>query len=450
MDFKKFVRHYRPTLKLAIPVIISQAGQAFTGIMDNAMIGNVDTLSLAASAFSLSIFTIFMIFGMGFTFGLTPLVGNAFGENNLTRIGNLFRHSLVLNILLATILFFILQGLTQVMHLMDQPQDVVEHAMPYYQVINLSLFPLVLFFTFKQFAEGVESTQPAMVFTLLGNVLNIILNYILIYGKLGFPELGLVGAGIATLISRIFMAVGMIIYIFRTPKFKKYLTEFAHFQFKKELFQKIFKLSMPIGLQFILEVAAFAIGTIMVGRIGKTEMAAHQISLGLASLTFMMSSGVSTAVMIRVSSMYGKKAYQEMREIAYAGLHMVIGFMTVCAVIFVIGKQFLPNLHTDDWEVIKVASTLMIIAAFFQLFDGIQVVGASALRGISDVKIPTWMAFFSHWVVSLPIGYVMTFVVGVGEIGVWIGFLAGLTVASVMYIVRFEFISKKIIVGSQM
>jgi len=387
-----------------------------------------------------------MIFGMGFSFGLTPLTGATFGEpDHKKRAAKLFQHSILLNIILSIGLAVLLFGGAYALPFMGQEPDVVEKAIPYYQLLSASLIPIMIFFTFKQWAEGLESVKPAMVFTIGANVVNVILNYIFIYGYLGFEAMGLVGAGWATLISRVLMAAGLGIYIFLSPSFKSYIPYVLNLKFESTLLKKITKLSFPIGLQFIVEVSAFAAGAVMIGWIGKTQLAAHQIAINLASLTFLMASGLSSAAMIRVSTQLGLKNYAAMRTIAYSCLHLAFIFMSAMAVVFLIGNQFLPALHTEDAEVIRVAAGFMLIASVFQLFDGIQVVAVGALRGVSDVNKPAIIAFAAHWLISLPIGYYLSQVLQIGAYGVWIGFLSGLFVASVLFILRFERVSKRML-----
>ncbi len=443
---KKYLPHYRLHIKIALPLIISQAGQALTQIVDNAMIGHVDTVSLAGAAFSLSVFFIIMIFGMGFSFGITPLTGATFGDADHTaKAGKLLRHSLVLNGLLSIVLFAISWGLTYALPYMGQEPDVVTKAIPYYQLLVFSLLPLMLFFTLKQWTEGLESVRPAMLFTIAANVINIVLNYLLIYGKGGFEAMGLVGAGWATLWSRVAMAAAMLAYVVYAKPFRAYRPEWMKLRIELEKLWEIAKISLPIGFQFIVEVSAFAMGAIMVGWIGKTELAAHQIALNLASLTFLMSSGIASATMIRVGTQMGLKNYQQIRTVAFAGLHLGLMFMLVCALLFVIGYQWLPALHTTDTEVIRIAATFMLIAAVFQLFDGVQVIAINALRGLSDVNRPALIAFIAHWLISIPIGYVCSQWLPLGANGVWAGFLAGLFTASVLLLRRFDRVTRRLI-----
>jgi MATE family multidrug resistance protein len=335
------------------------------------------------------------------------------------------------------LLFIALEAFTHYMPRLGQSPDVLRLAVPYYHLLNWSLVPLLLFFTFKQFAEGVESTKPAMVITLFVNVLNIFLNYLLIFGHWGFEAMGLVGAGYATLIARVLQAVLMIAYVLSVRYFRPFVHELFRWRFGKAFFWHILQISIPIGLQYIIEVGAFAAGAIMIGWLGEAPLAAHQIAIGLAALTFLMASGIATAVTIRTSNLLGAGQVRQVRIATTAGLHLGIAFMTFTALGFLLGYQWLPSLHTTDATVIEIASGLMLIAAVFQIFDGIQVTNLSALRGIADVRIPTLLALLAHWGVSLPIGYLLAFHFGFEEKGIWMGFLSGLLTMALLTLNRF-------------
>ncbi|MEM1136363.1 MAG: MATE family efflux transporter [Bacteroidota bacterium] len=444
------IAHYRKTLLLAYPIILSQTGQMLTGIIDNMMVGRVSTTALAASSFANGIFSNVMIFGMGFAFGLTPLIGKAIGQGDQKKAANLIRHSLLVNMLLGVLLTFILWIVSHFTHSMGQPEEVAVAATPYYLVISCTMLPLMLFFTFKQFTEGISITKPAMVFTLLSNLLNIILNYILIYGKLGFEPMGLMGAGWATLISRIFQAVGLFLYLWYSPRFSDF-NQKSRYQFTLKLasIKELFSLGLPIALQLTMEVAAFAVGTIMMGWVGEVELAAHQIALSLASLTFMMISGIALATTVRVSNQLGEGNYKEMRLAGITSIHMVVAFMGLCAFIFIAFSNWLPLAFTPDKQVIKVAASLLTLAGIFQIFDGVQVTMMGALRGLSDVKVPTYVAFLAYWGVALPIAYFFSFHLGFNEAGIWLGFCSGLGIAAILLYFRFHRLSRKIIQEQQ-
>ncbi|MCS6832180.1 MAG: MATE family efflux transporter [Flammeovirgaceae bacterium] len=445
MGFRKYFPHYRENLKLAIPVIISQVGQTLTGIVDNAMVGHVGKVLLAAAAFSTSVYHTIVLFGWGFALGLTSLVGNAFGMKDHNKIGRLFRHSLFLNLLMIIALTGILFIVEMNLYRFGQDEAVLKEAYPYFRLLTYSFIPHLLFITAKQFAEGVASTQPAMVFTILSNLLNIWLNYLLIYGHGGFEPMGLIGAGIATLLARVFQAVGMWAYVLFSPRFRPFLISFFERTLEKKLLHEIFTISFPTAVQTVIEVFAFAFGTIMVGWVGSTELAAHQIALGLVALTFLMSSGFSTAVTIKASEFVGAKQIHQARTAVYAGFHLTLLFMSLSAIFFVVFREFLASLHTKDADVIMVATHLLMIAAMFQLFDGTQVLALGALRAIVDVKIPTIIVLFCHGLITILVGYVAAFVLGFQEIGIWIGFLSGLATVAVLLMLRFEKASKKML-----
>lgn len=311
MLIQDFSKHYKTNLQLAIPIILSQAGHMLTGIADNMMVGRVGTTELAASAFANGIFANFLLFGIGFSFSVTPLVGKAFGSGHRQEISPLLKNSIALFSGMGLLLFLLALGMTPFMPYMNQPQEVVELAVPYFIVISASVFPLMIFAAFKQFAEGLSVTKPATAITLFANLVNIVLNYLLIYGKAGFPELGLMGAGYATLISRILMPILMGWYTFRGRKLKPYLQDFVEAAYSSGMIKKLSGLGFPMAVQFTFEVMAFSMGTLMMGWVGKNELAAHQISLSMASLTYMIASGLGAATTVRVSNLFGEKITEE-------------------------------------------------------------------------------------------------------------------------------------------
>ncbi|MDW7691930.1 MATE family efflux transporter [Flammeovirgaceae bacterium SG7u.111] len=435
--------HYQRNLAIAIPIILSQAGQMLTGIVDNIMVGRVGTTSLAAASLANSVFFNIIIFGIGFTFGLTPLIGTASARKEVRKVGELLSQSLLINMLLGVLIFIVLFFGSPLIHLMSQPENVVELAIPYFNIIGLSFIPMMFFLTFKQFTEGLSITKPAMVATITSNIINIILNYILIYGKMGFEPMGLNGAGWATLISRVTMGVLLALWVFQSKKCKIYTQFYKWLLLKKETALNLVKMGMPIGFQFTLEVAAFSIGTIMLGWIGEVQLAAHQIALSMASLTYMMANGLASATTVRVSNLYGENNFKEVRNAGVASLHLVVVYMAFCGLLFYLFNKELPVMFVEDPEVLTVAANLLIFAAFFQIFDGVQVVAIGSLRGLSDVTSPTYIAFFSYWVCSLPSGYLLAFHFGLNEYGVWMGFCIGLAIASVLLVMRFFKTHKK-------
>ncbi len=439
----KYLPYYKRNLYVAIPIIFSQIGQVLVALIDTKMVGKVGTTELAASAFAGNIFMIAMIFGMGITFGLTPLVGKAFGNGEEEYTQKLFANGVCLNLGSGIMLTLIMLGIIPFMHLMGQPEKVVELARPYYFILVFSMLPVVLFFTFKQFLEGIGNTVIAMSVTLFANVVNVVLNYILIYGKLGMPELGLNGAGIATLVARILMPLIIVICCSQHSKFKNYLKSLKLRYIERKTLQKLFSTGLPIAGQLVVEILLFSLGAVMIGWIGEVPLAAHQIAIGLSGFTFMISVGISSATTIRVSHQLGSGHVEEMRRAAFASLHIVLVFMSLAALAFILFRYPLVALFTEDLEVIEVAASLLLLAAVFQLFDGLQVVALGALRGIADVAKPMVYAFISYIVVSLPISYVCAFVLDIGAEGIWIGFVCGLATASILFVVRFVSKSKE-------
>jgi len=436
VKFSDYFPVYRKNLVLALPVILAQIGQVTVNLADNIMVGHVGTVELAAASFAINVFHVGMLFGLGITFGLTPLVGQAFSSSE--KIGEWLKNGLLVHSLAAVVIGLLMSAMVFIMPQMGQTSEVVQLAIPYYLIQVLSLIPLLLFFSVKQFFEGVGNTQIAMIITIIANFVNVGLNYILIYGKLGFPALGLNGAGYATLISRVIMPVIFIVVLMKTPNFRHYLKEAYHGVINTTKIKQIISIGLPIGLQLVIEVLAFSLGAIMLGWISKESIAGHQVAIGMASMTYLISFGMASATTIRVSHAFGDGDEKELRHTIFASLHLVMTFMAIMGILFVVFKNQLPCIFTSDPAVIKVASGLLVVAAFFQIFDGMQVVLLGALRGLADVKIPMYLAFFSYIMVSLPISYLLAFVFDFGSPGVWIGFVFGLATAAVLFGLRLK------------
>lgn len=436
MKLSDYFPVYRKNLDLAIPVILAQIGQVTVNLADNMMVGHVGTVELAASSFALNVFIVGMLFGLGITFGLTPLVGQSFTSHNRVNISSWLKNgvsvffiaSILICILMASVVFF--------MNNMGQTDEVVEMAVPYYLIQVSSMVPLMLFFSVKQFFEGVGNTKIAMAITILSNIVNIGLNYVLIYGKFGFPALGLNGAGYATLISRMLMPLIFILVIYHKKEFRTYLTFAWTSDFDRKKISKLLSIGLPIGLQMVIEVLSFSLGAIMLGWISKEALAGHQVAIGMASMTYMISFGLASGTTIRVSHAFGDGKRTELIRSIFASVHIVVAFMLLMGILFVVLRNYLPVLFTTDPAVIRIAASLLVVAAFFQIFDGLQVILLGALRGIADVRTPMFLAFFSYMVVSLPISYLLAFVFGIGAPGVWIGFVFGLSTASVLFGLR--------------
>ncbi len=448
-SLKSYFPFYKRNFKVALPIMFAQAGQMSVQLIDSIMIGHVGTAQLAASSFSTSLFTMGYVFGMGFAYGVTPLVGQAYGKGDKVKIGELFGDSTQLNLSVTALLFLIMYSISYLMPYMGQPESVVVYAVPYYRTLVWSMIPLLLFYNIKQFLEGLGNTQKATFSTIVANISNIILNYILIYGKLGFQPMGLTGAGVSTLISRVLMLL-ILWYLFtKSEYYVKYKDVIFLLKFRLSSIYRLFKFSIPIAFQFVIEVVAFAFGSIMMGWFGEIELAAHQIAMGLVSFTYMVATGIGAAATIRISYQKGAKQFRELRTAGIASFHLVLMFMSLTALGFFIFKGLLPQLFTNDVQVIQIASVLLIYGAIFQIVDGMQLVGISALRGLGDVKFSLWVSVLSYGLVSLGGSYLCAFVFNLGYGGIWIGYVLGLSFASVIFVRRFNRLSKQLKINNQ-
>ena len=395
-----------------------------------------------------------MSLGIGFSTAITPLVAEADGENNVEKGKQAFNHGLFLCTLLGVSLFLMILAIKPLMYRMDQPEEVVQFAMPYLNIVAFSLIPLIMFQAFKQFADGLSQTKYAMWATILANVINVFLNYVLIFGKWGFPELGIIGAAIGTLVSRVVMLLFMWFLLKQKQKFQPYLERFSFKKIRKAVLRKIIDLGFPSALQMLFEVAVFTAAIWLSGVLGKNPQAANQIALNLSSMTFMVAMGLSVAAMIRVGNQKGLQNFRELRRIAISIFLLVVLLDIVFASVFMIFNQELPLLYLDQNDlsnqadnvtVIGIAAKLLIVAAVFQISDGVQVVVLGALRGLQDVKIPTLITFIAYWVIGFPISYYLGIETAYGSTGIWIGLLAGLTASAIMLYLRFNYLTKKLI-----
>jgi len=441
MKFHDIFNQSKITFNLAYPVMFSQLGQVMVGVADSVMVGQVGKESLAGASLGNSIFVLFLTFGIGISYGITPLVAKADGEKNPRAIFDLLKNGFIINLITAILLLCLLIFTSYIFPYLNQPQQVVEQAVPYFIIISISILPFMIFQTFRQFAEGLSLTRQAMIITVSGNMINILLNYVLIFGKVGFPTLGLFGAGLATLISRIIMALAMAIFVYRGKRFKMFWLYFEQLNLDKRIIRKILNIGLPSGFQFIFEVGAFSFAAIMVGWIGTIALAAHQIAISLASITYMMATGIATATTIRVGNQLGKHNIPMLRKVGFTGFILGATFMGFNAIILISLSNYLPTLYIADYDVIYISSKLILIAAVFQISDGLQVVGLGALRGMSDVRIPTLVTLIAYWILALPIGYLLGIHLNFGPIGIWTGLLIGLTFTAGMLIYRFNRIS---------
>ena len=436
-SLKTYLPFYKRNLKVALPVMITQAGQVVVQLADNIMVGHVGTAELAGVSFANAIFLIGFITLIGFSQGLTPLVGESFAKGEHKKASHLLRNSLMLNLCTYSAIGLLLMAVGFFMPHMGQDPQVIPFAQPYYFITVASLIPTSLFFTSRFFAEGIGDTRHAMWITVTSNLLNIFLNWVLIFGHFGLPALGVMGAALATLIARIFCAVSFIRVIFHSGTFSSYAQMALKEKADKQTLISIARLSLPIAFSSMLESTAFSFAAIMVGWMGKVELAAHQIANSLGQLSFMVACGIGAAATIRVSHQFGAGKPVETLMAGKASVHMGIFYMSSCALLFILLRNFLPYIYTSDPEVIAYASRLIVVLSLYQISDAVQLTSMASLRGLKDTKRPMMYAAMSYYGIAIPAAYLLGFVFGVGPEGVWYGLLLGLTVAAVLFYTRF-------------
>jgi len=436
--FNSYKEDLIETLRLSGPVIVAQLGLVLMGVIDNMMIGDIGYEYLSAASLGNSIYFIIAVMGIGITFAISPLVAEADAAGEVSLCGQYLRQGIWAALISSVILCLIMLGLTYLLPYMGQPEQDVVMGTPYLHILNISLIPMLLFLAYKQFSDGLSYTRAAMYVTMIGLVFNVFVNWLLIYGNWGLPRLELIGAGIGTLSSRIFMLLLLGIYISYASRFKAYRPKMDFREWIPKIQKKIFEIGFPSGLQYFFEVGAFGGAVIMIGWIGIAERSAHQIVINMAAITYMLVSGLAAGAAIRVGHSLGRKDTGGMRKAGFAGIYLSIFIMAIAAAIFVIGKDWLPGLYVDDPHVLMLSAQLMLIGGLFQIFDGVQAVGLSVLRGMQDVKIPTVIAFISYWIIGLPVGYFLAFNWDMGVNGIWYGFVISLFVASVALVYRFH------------
>lgn len=451
MKLSVYTREFKENIKLAYPIILGMLGHTLVSIVDNIMVGRLGPTELAAVSLANSFVFIGISLGIGFSTAITPLIAEADGENSLVKGRSVFHHGLVLCTILGLVLFGVIYAAKPLIVLMGQPEEVVEMAKPFLDLVAFSLIPLVIFQGYKQFADGKSETKYAMWANLLCNVVHLFLNIVLIYGVWFFPKMGMLGAAVGTVISRVIMVVYMHFALKSKEKFKPYFDGFSIKGIGKAMSLKIINLGLPSAMQMFFEVALFTGAIWLCGRIGTASQAANQIALTLATFTFMFVSGLSVAGMVRVGNQKGIGDFIKLRIVARSIFLLAIIVQGTFALLFVLLHTILPHFFVNDnvlqtADVITIASQLILIAAVFQLSDGIQVVVLGALRGLQDVKIPMYITFVAYWIIGFPISIYLGLFTNLKAIGVWIGLLSGLTAAALFLYLRFNKLSKKLII----
>ena len=458
MILTQYTREFKYNLKLATPVILGMIGHTFVGLVDNIMVGQLGSAELAAVSLGNSFIFIAMSLGIGFSTALTPLIAEAHSEQNFEKGKSSFKHGLFLCTIISVLLFILLLFAKPLMYVMDQPEEVVVLAIPYLDLVGLSLIPLIVFQAFKQFSDGLSLVKYPMYATIIANVLNVFFNYVFIFGKFGFPEMGIVGAALGTLISRVVMLFFLWWLLALKKKSKAYVTNIKFFVLNSVMMKKVFNIGFPSAMQMFFEVGIFTAAIWLSGTLGRNPQAANQIALNLSSMTFMVATGLSVTAMIRVGNQKGLQNFKELRRIALS--IFLLGFVFACifALMFLVLHNAFPKIYVnlndpinaiDNAEVIQIASTLLIAAAIFQISDSLQVITLGALRGLQDVKIPTIITFISYWAIGFPVSYYFGKEDVLGSLGIWLGLLAGLTSAAILLYIRFNYLTKKLILNNE-
>ncbi len=440
---KLFTKEIKKTVQLSVPIVVGQIGQMLMSVVDNVMVGKVGTQALAAASIANALFMLVMVVGFGISMAITPLTAIAFGKGQDRECGVILRQGLILNLFCGFILCATTIVLSESIRFMNQPVDIIAPSIIYLKVLGLSIIPMMIFQSYRQFAEGVSFLVPAMVITLLANLINIFVNWVFIFGNLGAPAMGLTGAGFATCSSRVFMAIALIIVVMKSKSLKRFDPTLNYRKIDFSVMKKLLSIGIPGGFQYFFEVSAFSASSVMIGWIGATELAAHQIALNLGSLSFMVALGISAAGTIRVGNAVGRNDFRGIRAAGFSATWLCVMFMVFSGFVFILFRDVLPGLYISEKSVMEITSALLIIVAFFQISDGTQAVGIGILRGITDMKVPTYFTLAAYWLFGLPAGYILAFKFNLGITGVWYGLLISLTASALLMMLRFHFKSKQ-------
>lgn len=433
----KYLPFYRRNLMVAGPIVLSQVGTAIVQLIDTFMVGQLGTVQLAAVSFASAVFFMGLVFSNGLVMSVTPVIGQLYAEGDRQKISAIISNQMVYSTIVGLAVMAILLGMRYLLPFMGQDHDVLNLAVPYFIVIAVSVLPNTLFMSLKQIMEGLGNTSVAMIITIIANVINIVFNYLLIYGKLGLPEMGMLGAGVSTLIARISMPVMFIIYLRTKDVWWVYFKGFSFRHLTGAISGELFVVGLPIALHLLMEMAAFAISGIMMGWLGAVSLASHQIASNMSNMLFMVVLGISSATTIRVSHQYGARDYTAMRMAANASIHLCLAANAIMGSLIIIFRHRIAMLFSSDPAVIQMGAQLLIMAGLFQISDGMQAVGAGILRGLKDVKITMYVAFMAYILINLPLGYLLAFVLNIGPVGIWLGFIGGLSTAAILFRIRY-------------
>jgi len=440
---REYRPYYRRNLAVAFPVMLTQLGAALVGLIDTIMVGHYATTDLAAVSFANGVFFTFMVFAMGAVMSVTPLVGHAYVQKRDERVASLLLNGLWFTLLIGGAVCAVLAWCVPMMDDMGQDPAVVEAARPYLVMRIIGMIPFLLFCLEKQFMEGLGNTVVAMIVTTGINILNVLLNWVFIFGHWGCEPMGAAGAGLATMIAWILLPIVFLAAILSRQSWRRYFSLCSLKLTSRATISELLRTGAPIGMQTTMETVLFTLSFIMVGWISKEALAAHQVTNQVADFAFMLSLGISSATTIRVSHQYGLGDIRATRMAANASVHLILMMNTIGAVLMIGLRHYLPYLFTEDEAVVSLASQLLIFAGMLQYADGLQCVGAGMLRGVTDVRVPMWITVITYVIIALPLGYVLMFPAGLGAVGMWMSFVAALTIAAVAFHLRFRWLFRK-------
>jgi len=435
---ESYKKELNSTLKLCLPIIVAQVGSVLMGVSNSVMVGKLGSAALAAAGVTNAIYILFVVVGMGTLSTIAPMVATAIGANDREKCGILFRTSIEVAFLLTLVLTACLFIIAENFEIFGHPEEVTAISKNYLRILSVSTFPFMIFIAAKQFSDGLSYTKPAVFITIIGVLVNVFLNWLLIYGHWNCPKLGIMGSGIATMSARAVMAFLMLGFIISNRDLRKYVPKFSDNINTMKYIKRVFKVGIPSGLQLFFEIGAFTAAAIVVGRIGIEESAAHQIGITLAAIATMIATGISVAASIRVGNALGQKDIHKVKLAGNSALILAVACMIITGTILIGFTEDLVKLFNNtDTELIKVAVSVLLIAGFFQLSDGIQVVSLGILRGVADVNVPTIYTLVAYWGVGLPVGYLLGFYYNMGVVGIWLGLLIGLSSSAILLVARF-------------
>tara|TARA_B100001287_G_scaffold145471_1_gene122431 strand:+ start:2910 stop:4286 length:1377 start_codon:yes stop_codon:yes gene_type:complete len=449
-----YTKEFSYNLKLSYPIILGLLGHTLVGMIDNIMVGKLDPTNLAAVSLGNSFIFIAMSIGIGFSAAITPVVAEAHSKKDSNDLKKSFVNGFLLCFILGIFLFLSIILFKPLLHILDQPENVVELAIPYLNIVSFSLIPLLMFQALKQFSDGLSLTANSMYATILANIINVIVNYILIFGKFGFPAMGIIGAAIGTLVSRLIMFIFLFILLLKKNIIKSYVKDLTKFIIDNSMIKKILLIGFPTSLQMLFEVGIFTSAIWLSGLLGEITQSANQIVLNISSMTFMIASGLGVCAAIRSGNQKGLSNYFELKRISLSILLLGILFALIFSILIFVFRDYLPYIYIDiddinniqkNISIVEKSARLFVIVALFQLFDSAQVIILGTLRGMQDVLIPTIIVFIAYWIIGFPISYYFGDFNQFRETGIWMGLLSGLLFSSVFLYLRFNYlINKKI------